>query len=271
MGWRYSTPLVPSNKGAVLAAVARTGHALQYAWDELRKDKEVARTPGRLGGARAPLRQAGGAGHGGRERARAGLRLGWAPEGPGGAAGCHRRKRLQEGLLRQIPLDHAHPTLLKAVPSLQGLAAIADDAERAAVAADPATIWAVEVEHQAIATLAGNLDYKPADRCRWLRRCEPTEESLERLTAADARVAQHSPYSFGKHVAPRARPPSTPRPSGGGGVIIKTRCSRQYMIRRLARALSSRLAFWLSIQYNTAKPPTRTTLRAMRGGGPSAS
>ena len=46
-------------------------------------------------------------------------------------------------------LDYAHPTL-QAVPTLQRVGAITDDAERAAAAADPATVLAVEAEHQAI-------------------------------------------------------------------------------------------------------------------------
>ena len=54
-------------------------------------------------------------------------------------------------------VQYARPTL-KALPELQRIAAIVDDAERAAAAADPATVWKIEVEHQAIATLAGDLD-----------------------------------------------------------------------------------------------------------------
>ena len=46
-------------------------------------------------------------------------------------------------------LDYAHPTL-QAVPTLRRVGAIADDTERAAAAADPATVLAVEAEHQAI-------------------------------------------------------------------------------------------------------------------------
>jgi hypothetical protein len=86
-------------------------------------------------------------------------------------------------------LDHAHPTL-KASPALQWVAAIADDTDRAAAAADPATLWKVEVQHQAIAALVGKIDFKPAGRvsARTGFR-EPTEETLERVAAAAARVA----------------------------------------------------------------------------------
>ena len=53
------------------------------------------------------------------------------------------------GYCAKASLDCAHPTL-QAVPALQRVGAIADDAERVAAAADPATVLAVEAEHQAI-------------------------------------------------------------------------------------------------------------------------
>ena len=53
------------------------------------------------------------------------------------------------GCCAKASLDYAHPTL-QAVPALQLVGAIADDAERVAAAADPATVLAVEAEHQAI-------------------------------------------------------------------------------------------------------------------------
>ena len=51
-------------------------------------------------------------------------------------------------------MGHAPPAL-KASQSLQWVAGIVDDAERAAACADPATLWAVDVEQQAIAISAG--------------------------------------------------------------------------------------------------------------------
>ena len=64
-------------------------------------------------------------------------------------------------------LGHAPPAL-KASPSLKRVASIVDDAERAAACADPATVWAVEVEQQAIviqtgAALAGSTEETDAD------------------------------------------------------------------------------------------------------------
>ena len=54
-------------------------------------------------------------------------------------------------------------TRLEASPTLQLVAVtvIANDAVRASVAADPVTVWKVGVEHQAITTRIGNVDYKP--------------------------------------------------------------------------------------------------------------
>ena len=81
---------------------------------------------------------------------------------------------------------------LKASPSLQWVAGIVDDTERAAVCADPATVWAVDVESKAIATLADNLDFKPTCPTSSLFGiCEPTEESAQRLAAAVERVARN--------------------------------------------------------------------------------
>ena len=74
------------------------------------------------------------------------------------------------------PLDHAHPTI-QASPTLQR---VRHRGRRRARRRGrlPATIWVVEVEYQAIATLAGNIDHKPGDV---FGHREPTEVYLERV------------------------------------------------------------------------------------------
>ena len=78
------------------------------------------------------------------------------------------------------------PAALEAPPPLQRAAGAAGGSERAAVCADPATVWAVEVESQAIATLAGNLNFQ--NYC-FIRPPKISKESSQRLAAAAERVA----------------------------------------------------------------------------------
>ena len=66
-----------------------------------------------------------------------------------------------------FPLVYAAPAL-KGAPTLRRVAGIVDDAERAAACADPATVWAVDVEQQAIAIRTGTLQRH--DTTEWQRR-----------------------------------------------------------------------------------------------------
>ena len=66
-----------------------------------------------------------------------------------------------------FPLAHAAP-VLKGAPTLRRVGGIVNDAERAAACADPATVWAVEVEQQSIMILTGTLDRHGTDE--WQQR-----------------------------------------------------------------------------------------------------
>ena len=112
-----------------------------------------------------------------------------------------------------FPLVHAAP-VLKGAPTLRRVAGIVDDAERAAACADPATVWAVDVEQQAIAIRTGTLQRHdttewqhrdnghPDDAHRWMRcdcydedtcgcgcDAEFTGHSIRRVAAATEKVA----------------------------------------------------------------------------------
>ena len=52
----------------------------------------------------------------------------------------------------------ASSATLKASPTLQRVAGIEDATARAAACADPATVWAVEVERKVIRILVGSVD-----------------------------------------------------------------------------------------------------------------
>ena len=85
------------------------------------------------------------------------------------------------------PLDYVAHTL-KALPSLQRVAGIADDAEQVTACADPATVWSAEVECQAIASLDGALEIQTD----WRTRRALAEDSSRCLTAVVTRVAESS-------------------------------------------------------------------------------
>ena len=193
---RFASKELQNNKDVALAAVAQSGDALFFVRERLRSDKTVVLAAvSQKGAALAHVS--------GELKNDPAVVLAAVAQSDTHKDPCGRSMH-QDGWGKTAQ-DYAHLTL-QASPELQRVAAIADAAERAAAATDPATVYKIDVEHRAIATLVGNIDLKPP---RWpgdVR--EPTDETLERLDAAAGKVAgsQSAPMDVGGNRCPLPGP-----------------------------------------------------------------